>query len=149
MAVTITTMKNYWFSIIFICLLILKGCVAPVLVKHYSEKIDTKKGKIRGVIVEFPRDTALRTVKGYFEIPFASGSLRFMPPSEVFLHSQLVKEFPNSTLSCPQLKWHDRMFEGSDKPKGSQIHFYRIMQSTKKQHESCLVMNIFVPTKGK
>lgn len=145
----VTTMTDYWFSLLCMWLLIFKGCIAPVSIHQLAQRpITTSKGKIRGVLVEFPRESQLRTVEGYFGIPFASGSLRFMPPSEVIMHSKFVKE-ANDSLACPQNKWRDRLFSGSDKPKGSQIHFYRIMQSTNRQHESCLVLNIFVPPRGK
>ncbi|CAC5405386.1 NLGN [Mytilus coruscus] len=145
----VTTMTDYWFSLLFMWLLIFKGCIAPVSIHQLAQRpITTSKGKIRGVLVEFPRESQLRTVEGYFGIPFASGSLRFMPPSEVIMHSKFVKE-ANDSLACPQIKWRDRLFAGSEKPKGSQIHFYRIMQSTNRQHESCLFLNIFVPPRGK
>ncbi|XP_052104155.1 neuroligin-4, X-linked-like isoform X3 [Mytilus californianus] len=145
MKMGVTTMTDYRFSLLCMWLVIFKGCIAPVSIHQLAQRpITTSKGKIRGVLVEFPRESQLRTVEGYFGIPFASGSLRFMPPSEVIMHSKFVKE-ANDSLACPQIKWRDRLFAGSEKPKGSQIHFYRIMQSTNRQHESCLFLNIFVP----
>lgn len=135
-------------SFILILSSLVKDSIAPVSIHQLAlRQIVTSKGIVRGVLVEFPRETALRTVEGYFGVPFASGSYRFLPPTEVIVLSTSIRN-ANESVSCPQIKWQERLFEEKNKPKGTEIHFWRIMQSTKRQHESCLFLNIFVPSVG-
>lgn len=142
-------MGTYLTSLLLLSLMCFRGIVAPVSIQQLAQRsIKLSNGKIRGVMVQFPRQSPLKMVEGYFGIPFASGSFRFLPPTDAMLHSNIVKG-TNDHLSCPQTKWRDRLFDGSDLPKANQIHFWRVMNSTKKQDESCLFLNIFVSPRGK
>lgn len=145
----VNVIGNYAFFIFTLTLLVVKDSIAPVSIHQLAlRQIVTSKGRVRGVMVEFPRETAFRTVEGYFGVPYASGSYRFLPPTEVIVLSTSVKD-ANKSISCSQVKWQEYHFEETDKPKGTEIHFWRIMQSTKEQRESCLFLNIFVPSLGK
>lgn len=135
------------FTFLIYLFVTFRTCVAPVFIHQISEKIvSTTKGRYRGLAIEFPRESALLPVHGYFGIPFASGALRFMPPSETVPIQGIINA--NESVSCPQIKWSEALFKSDGTPKGTQIHFWRIMQSTKRQHESCLNLNIFVPGSG-
>lgn len=126
-----------------------RGIVAPISIHQLAQRpITLSNGIIRGVMVEFPAYSSLKTVEGYFGIPYASGSFRFMPPSDGILHSNTIKgNHDHDHVTCPQKKLRD--FDGGDLPKGNQIHFWRIMNVTKRQEESCLFLNIFVSPRGK
>ena len=138
------------YNVFLIIMAIFIRCdTREVLSNTFEDKeVRTNKGILRGKIVEFPKDSSLKSAHRYFGISYALGSFRYMPPSEIVIY--LKQEGKGiMSVSCPQKNIRDEMINGSSIPKRTRISLWRIIEFTERKNESCLYLNVYVPNNGK
>ncbi|KAK3589975.1 hypothetical protein CHS0354_035003 [Potamilus streckersoni] len=132
--------EKYRFVALISCI---QACIASVIIRQLGDKVvETKYGRVRGVLVEFDEDYQLKEIEAFFSIPYASlrgmrgNVLRFMPPSSPPKLKYLKDASKqNSSAAC----LHKRLTE-------SVLHkFWRQAERLKKQDEDCLSVNLYVP----
>ncbi|KAL3846888.1 hypothetical protein ACJMK2_017840 [Sinanodonta woodiana] len=132
--------EKYRFVALISCI---QACIASVIIRQLGDKVvETKYGRVRGVLVEFHEDYQLKEIEAFFSIPYASlrgmrgNVLRFMPPSSPPKLKYLKDASKqNSSAACI----HKRLTENV-------LHkFWRQTERLKKQDEDCLSINLYVP----
>ncbi|KAL3846455.1 hypothetical protein ACJMK2_017443 [Sinanodonta woodiana] len=132
------------------------NCYAPVIIRQLGETIvETRNGRVRGVLVEFQKMYHLRAIEAFFNIPYASlkglhgNDLRFMPPSSP-LRWKYVRDasMQNMSITCPQKHQHD---SGWIRTKQKEVvrHLLKLAENVQFQDEDCSKINIFVPGAGR
>ena len=132
------TMFYGLFVVVFISW-ILQGCFAPVFIKRMGNRVaKTDLGLYRGVTIDFPADTGLRSIEGFLGIQFARGRMRFMPPmsGRKWTH---IKGVQNFSAACPQ---NQRRIYDAITQKAVAEH---VTTRTSYQQEDCLTLNIYTP----
>lgn len=112
-----------------------------------SSVINTRYGKVRGMLVEFPND--LRPTIAYLGLRYADldqGSMRFMPPKSPMERWSGTASAVGNQTACPQPKPLDRDL-GVPEERAARLR--NISPFLHNQVEDCLTLNIYVPTKGK
>uniref|UniRef100_A0A336M8Z5 CSON013526 protein n=1 Tax=Culicoides sonorensis TaxID=179676 RepID=A0A336M8Z5_CULSO len=142
--------NNLTFSSLLYILVFIIDLSEPA-VKYSSRIVETKNGRIRGIIVDLERKR-LESVEVFRGIPYAkapSGELRFQPAQEqeswngTFLADKFgpvcPQMFPNlQNKTAALLRMSSIRFE----------HLKRLMLDLQHQSEDCLNLNIYVPSKG-
>lgn len=153
---SLINMQMVWVYCEFVCLLcivLLQGLIPEVLIKQLgSTIITTKYGKLRGPLVEFPKDAYMHfpPVEAYFGIQYASmrnNNLRFIPPSSPTERYIGIHSAWEAKPVCPQ-KYVRAKDLHKYLPDGSVEWITRMTSFTKDQAEDCLSLNLFVPTRG-
>ncbi|KAK3589991.1 hypothetical protein CHS0354_035019 [Potamilus streckersoni] len=134
----------------FLCYII--NCYASVIIRQLGETIvETRSGRVRGVLVEFQEKYHLRAIEAFYNIPCASlkglhgKELRFMPPSSPPRWKYLRNaSLQNMSTVCPQKKWNKSDLNWTI-PKEVMRQLLKLTESIKIQEEDCLNINIFVP----
>ncbi|XP_048246692.1 neuroligin-4, X-linked-like isoform X2 [Haliotis cracherodii] len=110
-----------------------------------SSVINTRYGKVRGMLVEFPND--LRPTIAYLGLRYADldqGSMRFMPPKSPMERWSGTASAVGNQTACPQPKPLDRDL-GVPEERAARLR--NISPFLHNQVEDCLTLNIYVPTK--
>ena len=140
-----------WMCILFIC--ILHSCLTTVYVKQLGPTVvTTKYGRLRGSLVEFPKDSyvPLKPVEAYLGIHYAAlkrNNLRFMPPTSPQTRWRNVHAASRVASVCPQQYLREKQLS-SYLPRGTAEVLTRIGTFTKDQNEDCLSLNLYVPSQG-
>lgn len=111
---------------------------------------DTKYGRVRGRLVEFP-NRHLRPVEAYFGLQYASllkGSLRFMPPTSPTEKWKGVRVALKPRPVCPQMIVEDAELK-KKYPQVVAEQLARLTPFVREQTEDCLTLNLYVPTPGR
>lgn len=150
-------MQMLWVYSEIVCLvyiMFLQGLIPTVIVKQLGPTIvTTKYGKLRGSLVEFPKDSYmyLPPVEAYLGIQYASlrnNNLRFHPPTSPTERYNGIHSAWDHKPVCPQ-----RYVRAKELlkylPDGTVEWITRMTSFTKEQREDCLSLNVFVPTRGK
>jgi len=136
-----------------VLMVIIQGLVPVVIVKQLGKTIvTTKYGKLRGSLVEFPKDSYvhLSPIEAYLGVQFGSlhsGNLRFIRPSspnKKWSKIHAVKDFESV---CPQQHVRSKHLL-KHLPAGSVEWMTRVSSFTNHQDEECLNLNLFVPIRG-
>ncbi|XP_021377716.1 neuroligin-4, X-linked-like isoform X3 [Mizuhopecten yessoensis] len=129
---------------------ILRFCEAELTIKRLGESvIRTSQGNYRGVSVEFPQESRLRKIESFRGIQYGNiGGFRFMPPNDVYGKWKQIKIVQNYSYVCPQKRYDVSNLNRKVAPQVFHQRL-RLSQTTTQQHEDCLNLNLFVPTKGK
>lgn len=150
MSVCCSQVKWMCLSVLFL----LHSCLSTVIVKQLGPTIvPTKYGKLRGSLVEFPKNSylPLKPVEAYLGIQYAAlrrNNLRFMPPTSPQTRWSAVHAASRVAAVCPQRHLHEEPL--SDYlPRGTVSVLKRIGEFTNKQNEDCLTLNLYVPQKRK
>lgn len=155
---SLTNMQMVWVYCEFVCLvciIFLQGLIPKVIVKQLGPTIvTTKYGKLRGPLVEFPKDSYMQQfqpVEAYLGIQYATlrnGNLRFIKSSSPTERYTGIHSAWDTKPVCPQkyLRAKDLL---KYMPDGSVERITRITSFTKDQAEDCLSLNLYVPTRGK
>ena len=144
--------QTKWISLLFIILL--RGCLTTVIVKQLGPTIvTTKYGKLRGSLVEFPKDAylPLKPVEAYLGIPYAAlrkNYLRFMPPTSPQQRWRGIHAASKVRSVCPQKILREKPLS-EYLPRGTVEVLTRMATFTKDQNEDCLSLNLYVPSRGK
>lgn len=135
----------------FIVLCFSQSCFCLVYRRHLSERIvTTSKGRVRGVVVEFPNPT-LRPVEAYLGIQYGTiqgKKYRFGPSQDPEENWTVVRTQTNHGPVCPQKKM-DLEKLSRELPAHTVENYRRILQMMTKQDEDCLNLNLYVPIQGK
>lgn len=141
-----------WISLSL--LVFLRGCLSTVIVKQLGPTVvTTKYGKLRGSLVEFPKDAylPLKPVEAYLGIPYAAlkrNNLRFMPPTSPQQRWKGIHAASRVSAVCPQKLLREKPLSAF-LPQGTVEVLTRIGTFTKDQKEDCLTLNLYVPSQGK
>ncbi|KAL8595620.1 hypothetical protein ACOMHN_025656 [Nucella lapillus] len=153
-AQTLTTHFSSWrgkdptLLILLTTLLLLPWTSAVVYRKQMSSRvINTRYGKVRGMLVEFP-NRHLKPVEAFFGLKYADlekGNMRFMPPKNP--KEQWTKTRAAVALQppCPQLARHELEYHSHVPSDGRAAHLRNITPFLKEQMEDCLTLNLYVP----
>ena len=129
----------YWIVVFVYISWVLQGCFAPVFIKRMGNRVaKTDLGLYRGVTIDFPADTGLRSIEGFLGIQFARGRMRFMPPMSG-RKWQYIKGVQNFSAACPQ---NQRRIYDAITQKAVADH---VTTRTSYQQEDCLTLNIYTP----
>lgn len=150
-------MYRCWFHVELVCFvlfLFLRGLLPVVIVKQLGPTtITTKYGKLRGSLVEFPKDSyiPLSPVEAYLGLQYGSlhnGNLRFIRASSP--NEKWMKTHPATAFRpvCPQQHVRAKHLL-KYLPVGSVEWMLRATSFTKDQKEECLSLNLYVPTRGR
>ena len=135
-------------------LILLRGCLTTVIVKQLGPTIvTTKYGKLRGSLVEMPKDSymPLKPVEAYLGIPYAAlrkNYLRFMPPTSPQQRWKGIHAASKVRSVCPQKMLREKPLS-EYLPQGTVEVLTRMATFTKDQKEDCLSLNLYVPSQGK
>lgn len=149
-------MYRFWLHIELVCLVliaILRGFVPVVIVKQLGPTIvTTKYGKLRGSLVEFPKDSyiPLSPVEAYLGVQYASlhnGNLRFMRPSSPNERWNNIHSATDFRPVCPQQHIRAKHLL-KHLPEGSVEWMMRVTSFASIQKEDCLNLNLYVPIRG-
>lgn len=151
------SMHRVWLYVELVSLFllgILRGIVPVVIVKQLGPTIvTTKYGKIRGSLVEFPKDSyiPLSPVEAYFGVKYGSlhnETLRFKWPASPNVSYRNIHTAKEFQPVCPQPHVGTKQLL-KYLPEGSVEWRIRVTSFTKSQHEECLSCNLYVPMRGK
>ena len=138
-----------------ICVAFFQGYIPRVIRKHLGSTIvTTKYGRIRGSLVEFPKESFidLEPIEAYFGLQYAylrQGRLRFArPTSPVETWKGYVHSATDPKAICPQQTVSPDMLPAYI-PNATITMLRRLSYFTDKQSEECLSLNLFVPPRGK
>lgn len=143
----------YCEFVFFLCIVFLQGLLPTVIVKQLGPTIvTTKYGRLRGSLVEFPKDSHMHLppVEAYFGIQYASlrnNYLRLMPPTSPTERFSGIHNAMDHKPVCPQAHLKAKALL-EYLPEGSVEWITRVASFTKEQIEDCLSLNLFVPTRG-
>eukprot|EP00095_Tigriopus_kingsejongensis_P004712 maker-scaffold276_size226481-snap-gene-1.31 protein:Tk04712 transcript:maker-scaffold276_size226481-snap-gene-1.31-mRNA-1 annotation:"hypothetical protein DAPPUDRAFT_10046" len=114
-----------------------------------SPIIDTRQGKVQGLVQVFSKYDQEVSVARFTGIPFAAppvGSLRYMPPVSTPPWRE-VRNVSTFRPVCPQV-FPRQLVNQSFASQGKTKEFESLRQRLESQSEDCLYLNVFAPNQG-
>uniref|UniRef100_A0A1B6C6P7 Carboxylesterase type B domain-containing protein n=1 Tax=Clastoptera arizonana TaxID=38151 RepID=A0A1B6C6P7_9HEMI len=109
--------------------------------------IETKEGKLQGLVVQIEHNPNLRPVDTFLGVPYAAaptGNQRFMPPGSPPQWSGL-KMADSYSHVCPQAMHRTRDLSKKPMSRARADYLARLSSFMQTQSEDCLYLNIYAP----